>query len=142
MSRPLEVVGGTMWYYMVLQCTTFLSNINSIQFNIKSICFKPPSNDQVNGCKWSICNMFPSSKVAIATALSHHMASEAMKECIEEYLDEYNSVVLSVSSNQLESSYNVLQCLTLSYISRVVGLFAAMRSSHWYVLITFFLSNR
>ena len=71
-----------------------------------------PSNDQVNGCKWSICNMFPSSKVAIATALSHHMASEAMKECIEEYLDEYNSVVLSVSSNQLESSYNVLQCLT------------------------------
>ena len=71
-----------------------------------------PSNDQVNGCKWSICNMFSSSKVAIATALSHHMASEAMKECIEEYLDEYNSVVLSVSSNQLESSYNVLQCLT------------------------------
>ena len=76
--------------------------------------------------------MFSSSKVAIATVLSHQPAWEAMKECIEEYLDEYNSVVLSVSSNQLESSYNVFN---MSYISRVVGLSAAMRSSLWYVLV-------
>ena len=40
MSRPLEVVGGTMWYYMVLH-------------NVQP--FYP--NDQVKRCKWSICQI-------------------------------------------------------------------------------------
>lgn len=70
------------------QCTTVLSKRSSKEMQMVNM-----SN---------YVNMFSSSKVAIATALSHHPAWEAMKECIEEYLDEYNSVVLSVSSNQLE----------------------------------------